>query len=138
MLPTASDDTKSFAKSFYKYSNLEDSGISLPDFASKTYLKLHNISVTLKMIKRIIINIDFPKASAPNCISVVALMDSEPEFSYTLPELFNMCLKEFCFPVCWKVSSVVSAFKNVGKKSTGKNYHPVSVLTVVRTGLLIT
>ena len=73
VLPTASDDTKLFAKNFYKNSNLEDSGICLPDFASRTYLKLHNISVALKMIKRITINIDFSKASAPNCIPVVAL-----------------------------------------------------------------
>ena len=30
----------------------------------------------------------------------------EPEFSYLLSELFNMCLKEPCFPDCWKVWSL--------------------------------
>ena len=30
-----------------------------------------------------------------------------------------------------KVSSAVPVFKNVGKKSTAKNYRPVSVLSVV-------
>ena len=43
-----------------------------------------------------------------------------------------MCLKESCFPDCWKVSSVVPAFKNVGENSTAKNYQPVSLLSVVR------
>ena len=42
-------------------------------------------------------------------------MELEPGFSYILAELFNKCLKESCFPDCWKVSSVVPVFKNVGK-----------------------
>ena len=42
-----------------------------------------------------------------------------------------MCLKESCFPGSWKVSSVVPVFKNVGKRSTPKSYHPVSLLSVV-------
>ena len=42
-----------------------------------------------------------------------------------------MCLKESCFPDCWNVSSVVPVFKNVGERSTAKNYRPVSLLSVV-------
>ena len=53
----------------------------------------------------------------------------EPELSYILAKLFNKCLKESCFPDCWKVSSVVPVFKNIG--STAKNYCPVSLLSVV-------
>ena len=49
MLFSASDKAKSVAKSFSKNSNLDDSGISLPVFPCRTYLKLHNISVTTKM-----------------------------------------------------------------------------------------
>ena len=67
------------------------------------------------------------KASGPNCIPVVVLKNCEPELSYILAELFNKCLKESCFPDCWKVSSVVPVFKNVGERSTGKNYRPVSL-----------
>ena len=36
---------KIFAKNFCKDSNLDDSGIYLPVFLSRTNLKLHNISV---------------------------------------------------------------------------------------------
>ena len=50
-LPSASDKANLFAKKFSKNSNLDDSGISLPVFPSRTNPKLHNISVTPKMIK---------------------------------------------------------------------------------------
>ena len=48
-----------------------------------------------------------------------------------LAELFNMCLKESCFPDCYKVSLVVPVFKNVGKRSTAKNYRLVSLVSVI-------
>ena len=76
-------------------------------------------------------NLDSSKASGPDCISVVVLKNCEPELPYILGELFNMCLKESCFPDCWKVSSVVPVFKNVGERCTAKNYRPVSLLPVV-------
>ena len=61
----------------------------------------------------------------------MVLKNFKPELSYILAELFNRCLKESCFPDCWKVSSVVPVFKNVGETSTTKNYCPVSLLSVV-------
>ena len=76
-------------------------------------------------------NLDLSKASGPNCIPVVVLKNCEPELSYILAELFNKCLKKSCFPDCWKVSSVAPVFKNVVKRSSAKNYCPVSLLSVV-------
>ena len=98
MLPSASDKAKLFAKNFSKNSNLDDSGISLPVFSSRTNLKLHNISVTPKMVKRVVKNLDLSKVSGPDCIPVVVLKSCEPELSYILVEVFNICLKESCFP----------------------------------------
>ena len=126
-----SDKAKLFAKNFSKNSNLDDTGISLPVFPSRTNLKLHNISITPKMVKKVITNLDSSKASGPDCIPVVVLKNCEPELSYILAKLFNKCLKESCFPDCWKVSSVFPVFKNVGERSAAKNYHPVSLLSVV-------
>ena len=83
------------------------------------------------MIKKVITNLDSSKASRLDCIPVGVLKNCEPELSYILAKLFNNCLKESCFPDCWKVSSVVPVFKNVGERSTAKNYHPVSLLSVV-------
>ena len=131
VLSSASDKAKLFAKNFSKNSNLDDSGISLPVFPSRTNLKLHNISITPNMVKKVITNLDSSKASGPDCIPVVVLKNCEPELSYILAKLFNKCLKESCFPDCWKVSSVVPVFKNVGERSTAKNYRPVSLLSVV-------
>ena len=49
-----------------------------------------------------------------------------------LADLPNMFLKESCFPDCWKVTLVVPVLKNVGERSTAKNYCPVSLLPVVK------
>ena len=115
VLSSASNKAKLFAKNFSKNSNLDDSGISLPVFPSRTNLKLH-ISITPNMVKKVITNLDSSKASGPDCIPVVVLKNCEPEFSYIPANLFNMCLKESCFPDCWKASSVVPVFKNVGER----------------------
>ena len=131
VLSSASDKAKLFAKNFSKNSNLDDSGISLPVFPSRTNLNLHNISITPKMVKKVITNLDSSKASGPDCIPLVVLKNCEPKLSYILAKVFNKCLKESCFLDCWKVSSVVPVFKNVGERSTAKNYRPVSLLSVV-------
>ena len=128
MLSSVSDKEIWFAENFSKNSNLDDLGISLPVFPSRTNL---NISVTTKMVKKVIINLDLLKPSGPDCIPVLVLKNCEPELSYILAELFNKFLKESCFPDCWKVSSVVPVFKNVGERSTAKNYRPFSLLSVV-------
>ena len=69
------------------------------------------------MVKKVITNLDSPKASGPDCIPVVVLKNCRPELSYILAKLFNKCLKESCFPDC--------------RRSTAKNYHPVSLLSMV-------
>ena len=63
MLSSASDKANLFAENFSKNSNLDDAGISLPVSPSRTNLKLHNISVTLEMVKKVIMNLDLSKAS---------------------------------------------------------------------------
>ena len=83
------------------------------------------------MVQKVITNLDSSKVSGPDCIPVVVLKNCEPELSYILAKLFNNCLRESCFPNWWKVSSVVLVIKNVGERSTAKNYLPVSLLSVV-------
>ena len=103
MLSSASGKGKLFAESFSVNSNLDDSGISLSVLPSRTNLKLHNIAVTPKMVRKIVINLDLSKASGLDCIPVVVLKNCELELSYILTELFNKCLKECCFPDWWKI-----------------------------------
>ena len=94
----ASDKAKLFPDNFSKNSNLDDTGMSLLVFPSRTNLKLHKISVTPYKVKQVIINLDLAKASGHDCVLVVVLKNCEPELSYVLAELFHRCLKESCFP----------------------------------------
>ena len=57
VLYSASDEAKLFAKNFSKNSNLDDLGISLPVCPSRANLKLHNIYITPKMVKKVIKNL---------------------------------------------------------------------------------
>ena len=91
---------KLFAENFSKNSYLDDSGISLTVFPSRTNLKLHNISVNSKMIKKFITNLELSKVSGLDCIPVVVMKKYEPELSYIPAELFSKCLKESSFPDC--------------------------------------
>ena len=50
------------------------------------------ISVTPKMVKKLIMNLDLSKASGTDCIPVVILKNCKPELSYILAEIFNKCL----------------------------------------------
>ena len=75
-------------------------------------------------------NLDLSKASSHDYIPVWVLKKCEPEFSDIPAELFSKCLMESCFPDYWKDSSVVPVFKNLGERSTTKNYCPVSLLSV--------
>ena len=72
-LSSTSDETKLFPKNFSKNSNLDDLGISLPAFLSRTNLKLHNMSIIPKMVEKVIRNLDSLKVSGPDCIQVVVL-----------------------------------------------------------------
>ena len=65
--------------------------ISLPVFPSRTNMKLHNISITVKVVKvnHLITNLDSSKASGPDCIPLVVLKDSEPH-AYQLN--FSVCV----------------------------------------------
>ena len=61
----------------------------------RSNLKLHNISITINMVKKVIINmvktyLDSSKASGPDCIPVVVLINCEPELPYILAEFFNV------------------------------------------------
>ena len=97
MLSFESDKPKLFAANFSKNSNLDELGISLPVFPSRTNLKLHNISVTLKMVKKVIMNLDLSKALGADYIPVLLLKNSQSKLSYILAELFNKCLQGVLF-----------------------------------------
>ena len=61
---SVSDKTKLCAKNLTKNSNLGDSGISLPIFLSRTNLKLNDIYIIPRMVKKIIANLDSSSGSS--------------------------------------------------------------------------
>ena len=71
MLYSASDKAKLVSKNFSKNSNLDDLSIFVHVFVSITNLKLHNISVTPKMVKKVIKDLYSSKAFGPDLIPVV-------------------------------------------------------------------
>ena len=54
-----------FAEIFSKNSNLDDSGMYLPVFSSRINMRLHNVPVTLDLVKKVIIDLDFCKVICP-------------------------------------------------------------------------
>ena len=107
VLSSASDKAKLFAKNISKSSNLDDTGITLPVFPPRTNLKLHNNSVTTKMVEKVTTNHNSSKTSWFDSISVVVLKMCQFKLLYIPAELFSMCLKESSIPDCWKVSMMV-------------------------------
>ena len=81
VLSSASDKAKLFPKNLSKNSSLDDSVISLSFIHSSTNLRLYNISITPKMVKKVITTLDSSKAFGPGCIPVVVLKNCEPELS---------------------------------------------------------
>ena len=73
-----------------------------PAFLSSTNLKLHNIHITVKLVNKIIINIDLWKMVSRDCIPAMFRKNNEPEFSDMLAELLNLILKESSFPDFWR------------------------------------
>ena len=97
VLSSASDKAELFANNFSKNSNLDDLGVPLPVFPSRTYLKFHNISTTPKMVKKVKTNLDSSKALCSDCIPVVVLKNCEPELSYILVELLQYASERVLF-----------------------------------------
>ena len=120
LLSSASDKAKFFAEFFSNNSDFDDSGISLPAFLFRCTLKLDNILVILKLVKKAITDLDASKTSSFHFIPVVALKKCDPELLCILAELFKIYFKKSCLPDCWKVTSVLPIFKNVVERSASK------------------
>ena len=116
MLSSTSDKAELFAENFSKNSKLDDSGISLPVFPSRLNLKLHNIYVSPKMIKKVMMNVDLSKASGPDCIPVVVLKNCEPELSYILAELSVSVLRSLVFQIVERFHQWYLYLRMLGKE----------------------
>ena len=67
VLSSTSNEAKLFTKNYSNNTNLNNSGISLSVFPSRTNLRL-NIFIAPQMVKKVITNLDSSKASGPGGI----------------------------------------------------------------------
>ena len=112
-------------------STLDDSGHELPDFPSRTDSLLSSLDISPKKVASIIASLDPSKATGPDGIPVIVLQKCSPELSPILSKLYKKCVLESCFPSCWKLASVIPAYKNSGERSDPRNYRPISLLSVI-------
>ena len=132
-LSSASDKATIIAENVSNNSILHDTGISLSVFPSRTNLKLHNISVTPMLVRKVIMNLDLSKASGPDCIPEMVLKNCEPELSFVLAELLISALSSLVFQIVgtFHVGTWSLHLRMLGERSTAKNHRPVSLLSVV-------
>ena len=122
MLSFLSDKAKLFPENFSKNFILDDSGISLPSFSSRTNLKLLNIiPVTRKIVKRSSATLTRQRRLVLIVFQWWFWRTMSLNFYIILVGLFNIYLKESCFPGCWKASFVVPVFKKVERNVQRKS-----------------
>ena len=131
ILSSSTSKAQLLGKKFASNSTIDCAGIEPPVIPRRTETTISRVFVTPRLVRAIILDLDVAKASGPDSIPVIVLKKCVPEFSSILSKLFNLCLRESCFPVCWKISSVVPIFKNCGDRSNPGNYRPISLLSVV-------
>ena len=66
--------------------------ISLPVFRSTTNMKLHSISDTVIMVKKVIMDLDSSKASCPDYVPLVVLKNCEPRNFHKYQLLSSICV----------------------------------------------
>ena len=131
VLTSSHDKAELFAKMFSENSTLDDSGCELPEFPLRTDSKLSSLDFSAKKVASIIASLDPSKATGPDGIPVIVLQKCSPELSPILSKLYKKCVSESCFPSCWKLASVIPAYKNSVERSDPRNYRPISLLSVI-------
>ena len=131
VLTSSRDKAELFAKMFSENSTLDDSGRELPEFPLRTDSKLSSLDFSAKKVASIIASLDPSKATGPDGIPVIVLQKCSPELSPILSKLYKKCVSESCFPSCWKLASVIPAYKHSGERSDPRNYRPISLLSVI-------
>ena len=69
----------------------------------------------VKLVKKLITNLDSSKISALDCIPVVVLKNCEPKLSDILDELFSMCPKEYFFQIVARSHLLSMHLKMLGR-----------------------
>ena len=131
VLTSSQDKAEVFGQSFSTNCSLSSLNHPIPNFPPRCSDTVSDIRVTPHSVARIISSLRNSIASGPDHIPVIVLKMCSPELSPVLSKLFNKCLSESSFPICWKCASVVPIFKNSGERSQPGNYRPISLLPII-------
>ena len=82
-------------------------------------------------VYHLLLSLDTSKATGPDGISVRMLKETACSIVPSLTKLFNIVLRNRCFPECWKCANVIPIPKNTSQKSDPAGYRPISLLPVV-------
>ena len=109
----------------------EPPGEDMPSFEQRDYeTELSNIEITVEKVMLKLKNLKVNKSPGPDCIHPRVLHEISPAISIPLTELFKTSLKTRSLPEEWKHANISAIFKK-GKKTTPKNYRPVSLTSVI-------
>ena len=131
VLSSSKDKAELFARTFSCNSTLNSAGHPIPTLSPRSSTTLSELNITPQFVSNVISCLKTSTAPGPDDIPAIVLKMCAPELSSILAKLFNKCLIEGCFPSCWKLASVVPAFKNSGERSDPGNYRPISLLPTI-------
>ena len=90
MVQDAEAKAEAIAKTFAKFSNLDDDGREVPKFSDRTDTVLERVNFSASKILRILQHLDVTKATGPDNIPNVVLKSCSAELAGPLSLLFRL------------------------------------------------
>lgn len=88
-----------------------------------------NILVSENEISELIKTLDIKKSAGPDGVPPLFIKYCVRHLTKPLSLIYNLSLREGCFPLKWKASYVIPIFKS-GDRSTVSNYRPISKISI--------
>lgn len=113
---------------FCSISNINDNGIDPPNFESRTNSIFNHPEITESEVSDVLKILKLGKACGSDLVSHNMLKNTANTINRPLKILFNMSLRNRCFPSSWKEATVIPLFKK-GDRHEVSNYRPVSLIS---------
>ena len=113
---------------FHSVYTQEDTG-TIPNKGPSPHPSMHDITVNLNGVKKLLKNLKPYKASGPDGIPTYILRAAAEELAPMMTRLFQSSLDTGLVPTEWRRANIVPLFKK-GLKHLTSNYRPVSLTSV--------
>ncbi|MEW8546463.1 MAG: reverse transcriptase family protein, partial [Candidatus Thiodiazotropha sp.] len=124
------DKAEIFNDYFISQSQLNDSGVTLPDLILPPYQLLESITISPQDVLDILKSLDITKASGPDQINPQLLKEASHELCIPLSIFFSRLITLGKFPQAWKNGNLTPIHKK-DARNLPKNYRPISLLSVL-------